>query len=194
MLDFEELAPAKPRLLTRREFEKLAETDIFENDERVELLRGVLVTPPAPSPRHETVIQRLTRILVLALGERAWVRSNLGFAATDDSEPIPDLAVVPDDDYEREHPQTALLLVEVAVTSLRTDRRIKGPIYAEADVREYWIVDVDGRGIEVFTDSVNGEFTRSRRYVPGDVIRLVAFADLGVAVNDVLAPPRDSSV
>jgi Uma2 family endonuclease len=193
MLDFAELLPEKPRLLTRREFELLGQTDVFDADERIELLRGVLVSLPPPSPRHDAVIERLTYILIVALGTRARIRPNLTFAATDDSETLPDLAVIPPGGNVDEHPQTALLLIEVSVTSLRKDRLIKRPIYAEADVREYWIVDVDGRGIEAFTDSVNGEFTRSQRYVPGDVIRPGAFPDMAIAVNDVLVPPRASS-
>ena len=64
MLDFSELAPEGPRLLTRLEFEKLGQTDLFDDDERIELLRGVLVrmTPPVPSPRHDAVIHRLNRL------------------------------------------------------------------------------------------------------------------------------------
>jgi len=190
MLDFSELAPEGPRLLTRLEFEKLGQTDLFDEDERIELLRGVMVrmTPPVPSPRHDAAIQRLTRLLVMAFGERAWVRVCAAFAATDDSETIPDLAVIPLGDYEREFPQGAHLLIEVAVTSLRKDRRIKASIYAEGDVAEYWIVDVDGRAIEVHRDPRAGVFTDVRRYVHGDVIRPVRFPEIAIAVGDVLAP------
>lgn len=190
MLDFSELAPEGPRLLTRLEFERLGQTDVFDDNERIELLRGVLVrmTPPVPSPRHETVIQRLNRMLVLALGERAWVRISSSFAAADDSETLPDVAVVPLGDYEHEFPQGALLLIEVAVTSLRKDRRIKAPIYAEGDVREYWIADVDGRAIEVYRSKVDGVFTDVRRLVDGDALSPLAFPDVTIAVSSVLAP------
>jgi Uma2 family endonuclease len=191
MLDFSELAPEGPRLLTRLEFEKLGQTDLFDDDERIELLRGVLVrmTPPVPSPRHDAAIHRLTRRLVLAVGERAWVRVCGAFAASDDSETIPDLAVIPLGDYERDFPQGALLLVEVAVTSLRKDRRIKTSIYAEGDVAEYWIVDVDGRAIEVHREAREGAFTDVRRYADGEVIQPLRFPETSIAVSDVLAPP-----
>ena len=80
MLDPQELAPEIPRLLKRWEFERMLEVGIFE-DERVELLRGVVVRMTPPSPPHDATLQRLTRLLVRAVGERGWVRVGSAWAA-----------------------------------------------------------------------------------------------------------------
>src|SRR5258706_4507684 len=69
MLDPQELAPDTPRMLRREEFDRMVELGMFD-DERVELLRGVLVRMTLTSPPHDATLQRLTRLLVLAVGER----------------------------------------------------------------------------------------------------------------------------
>lgn len=188
MLDFGDLAPEGPRLISRRDFEKLGQTDFFSDDERVELLRGVVVrlSPPAAAPPHEAAIQRLTRLLVLAIGTRAWVRVNSSWAADDWSEPQPDLSVIPPGDYETEFPSTAWLLVEVSLSSLRKDRKIKAPLYAECGVPEYWIVNVVDREIEVYTEPENGRYAKVERFARGSKIRLVQLSDIEIAVEDVV--------
>lgn len=144
------------------------------------------MSSPAPTPPHEAAIQRLTRLLVLAIGTRAWVRVSSSWAADDWSEPQPDLSVIPPGDYEREFPSEAWLLVEVSISSLRKDRKIKGPLYAECRVPEYWIVNVVDREIEVHTDPENGRYQKVERFAKGAKIRLVTLPDIEVAVDDVL--------
>jgi Uma2 family endonuclease len=185
VLDPKELAPEAPRLITRLEFERLGQTDFFGDDERVELIRGVLVTPPMPHPRHEAVIVRLNRLLILALGKRAWVQVNAAYAADDYSQVLPDLAVIPDGDYETERPASALLVVEVALSSLRKDQRVKAPLYAENGVPEYWIVNVDERLLEVHTLPRDGRYTNVATMAIGQTVRLVKFPDVAIDVADV---------
>jgi Uma2 family endonuclease len=185
MLDPKELAPDVPRLITRVEFEKLGQTDFFDDDTRVELIRGVLVTPPLPHPRHEDIVQRLTRLLVLGIRERAWVRVNSAYAADDYSEVLPDLAVVPPGSYAEAYPSAAWLLVEVALSSLRKDRRIKGPLYAECGVPEYWIVNAEERVIEVHTDPREGRYARVETVAVGATVRLTKLPDVEIPVSDV---------
>lgn len=188
MLDLQELAPEVPRLISRKEFEMLGQTDLFSDDERVELLRGVVVrlSPPVPAPPHEAAIHRLTRLLVLAIGTRAWVRVNSSWAADDWSEPQPDLSVVPPGDYEKEFPSTSWLTIEVSISSLRKDRNIKGPIYAECGVPEYWIVNLVDRVIEVRTEPRGGQYQKLERFEKGSRIRLLQLPDVELSVDDVL--------
>jgi Uma2 family endonuclease len=185
MLDPKELAPDVPWRFTRVEFEKLGQTDFFADDTRVELIRGVLVTPPLPHPRHEEIIHRLTRLLVLGVRDRAWVRVNSAYAADDYSEVLPDLAVVPPGSYSSEYPSAAWLLVEVALTSLRKDRKVKGPLYAECGVPEYWIVNAEERVVEVHTDPRAGRYSRVVTAPVGATIRLTRLPDVDIPVGDV---------
>jgi Uma2 family endonuclease len=79
------------------------------------------------------------------------VRVQLPVALDDDSEPEPDLSVVPGSfrDYPRDHPARAVLIVEIAESSLALDRNEKGSLYARARVADYWIVDLVDRALEV---------------------------------------------
>jgi Uma2 family endonuclease len=173
------------RPLRRTEYERLVELGVFEG-ERIELLYGVLVRMSPHGPPHDSAIQRLTRLFVQSLSDRAEVRIQSAFAASDGSEPEPDVAVVPLGDYVEAHPSAALLVVEVAVSSLETDRELKARLYAECGVPEYWVVNVIDRLIEVRTDIISGTYTRMTPYAPGQSLRLLRFPDVEIHVSDVL--------
>jgi Uma2 family endonuclease len=142
VIGFELIDPEVPRRIARSEFERMVALGFFAN-ERVELLHGVIITMTPPNdPPHASPVQLLGEILILGLARRATVRIQLPLVATDDSEPEPDIAVVPRADYHEAHPDRAHLVVEVADSSLRKDRLIKGPLYAASGFEEYWVVNV----------------------------------------------------
>ena len=173
MLDLDDLSPARPRPLRWREYERLAEGGAFV-DERVELLRGQIVTMSPQDWPHQAVMVWLNRELSRRLPDEFVVRPALPFVATDDSEPEPDLAVTLEPIGTRRTAQTAVLLIEIADSSLRKDRRIKLPIYAEAGVPEYWIVDVSRPGelaVEVYRDPSPSGYATALTLRDGDVLR-----------------------
>jgi len=175
----------RPRLLTRAEYERIAETGIFGR-ERLELIRGVVIRMPPISPPHADSVDRFNESLVLALRGRARVRIQLPFIAADESMPQPDVAIVPAGDYSERHPDRAYVLIEIADSSLRYDRETKAPLYAESQVDEYWLVDVVSRSVEVFRGSKNGEWTE-RQTVPFEgELRPLAFPEVVVGVSDLV--------
>ena len=180
-----ELAPERIRPLRRSEFESLVAQGRFEG-ERVELIEGVLVEMTPQAPGHAACVQRLTRVLSRMLTGRADVRVQLPLAVSDDSLPEPDIAVVPVADFDDRHPTSALLVVEVAGTSLRKDRLVKADLYARAGVPEYWLVNLLDRHIEVHTGPSASAYTGVAESAVGTSIRLIAFADVEVAVSDIL--------
>lgn len=173
------------RAIRRVEYERMQELGLFQ-DERVELLYGFIVRMPPKGPPHDSAVQRLTKLLVPRLVGRADVRVQSAFAASDGSEPEPDIAVVSEGEYRDAHPSEALLLVEVADSSLSVDRTIKAQLYAESNVPEYWVVNVRDRIVEVHTDIVRGAYTHVRPYRTGEEIALQRFSDVVIAVDDVL--------
>jgi len=143
-----------PRRFRLDEYHRLIDVGVLGEDERVELLEGVIVEMTPQGRPHALVISRLNRFLTGALGNEYSVRPQLPLSLGDDSEPEPDLAVVTRQEEETApvHPRSALLVVEVADESLRRDRLLKGRIYARAQVSEYWVVDVAGRAVEVYSE------------------------------------------
>ena len=186
--DADGIEPTQIRGLKRREYDQLARLGAFE-DERVELLFGAVVTMSPIDPSHNESTATLDEILSPQLRGRARVRVQSSFAASDDSEPEPDILVVPPDRYWDDHPSRAFLVAEVARSSLRKDRGIKARLYGSVAVQEYWIVDVDGGGVHVLRDPDGEGQWRSRQFARrGEVLRLVAFPDVEVKVSQILPP------
>jgi|SRR6185369_6331229 len=153
-----------PHRFTRDEYEQVLETEALA-DMRVELLRGAIVEMTPISPLHDDLVNRLTEMLVGAVGARASVRTQSSFAATEDSVPQPDLAVVPRRTrLGLPHPRVAWLVIEVEVSSPARDFGTKAAIYAEAGVEEYWVVDANARTIVAMRDPRDGVYaTRTER-------------------------------
>jgi Uma2 family endonuclease len=190
MLDPAQIAPGQIRPLRRAEYDKLVELGVFHEDERIELLCGFLVAMSPQGAPHAGIAAELTEILIERLGRRAQVRCGMPFAATEWSEPEPDIAVVPRRSYFDAHPERAHLIVEVSYSSLRLDRNVKRGIYAAAGVPEYWIVDVVDEVVELHSAPVDGEYTVIQRVERGGVLRPLEFPDVALAVDDLLPPAR----
>lgn len=130
--------------------------------EDVELLEGVIVKKMSKSPLHEFIVARLLRRLSEVLRPGIFAAKERPIT-TADSEPEPDIAVIDgqEDDFFDHHPESALLVIEVAVTTLEIDRR-KAAIYARAGVQEYWIVDAENRTVEFYRGplATKGEYEK----------------------------------
>jgi Uma2 family endonuclease len=175
---------ARQRPLRRAEYDRMVELGLFER-ERVELIRGMLVEMAPIGPPHADPIDFLNRRFVRAIAdERAVVRIQQPFAASDDSEPEPDLSIVPPGRYGDDHPDRAFLIVEVADSSLAYDRETKGPLYAESGVPEYWIVDVAAQRIEVYT-LVDGRYGAPSYFARGQHLAPRAFSDVAVVIDEL---------
>ncbi len=180
-----EKIPLRP--LKRVEYERLASLGSFD-DEQVELLFGVVVPMSPTDPAHSASQEALAELLKKRLAGRARVRDGKPFAASDISEPEPDVMVSPDFDPWTEHPRKAFLVVEVSRSSLRKDKGVKTSLYGLADVDEYWIVNHVENVVEVYRDRHAGEWRQRTTHQRGDVISMVAFPDVQIAVSEILPP------
>jgi Uma2 family endonuclease len=180
----EALQHTRPRRMRRAEYDRLVDLGFFR-DERVELIRGLVVEMAPIGAPHSDPIDFLSERFVLLLAGRARVRIQLPFALSNDSEPEPDLALVPPGRYNKQHPSQAFLIVEVAHSSLDYDRLTKGPLYAEAGVPEYWIVNVSGRCVEVYDQTRDRAYQRIRSFERGTQIAPAAFSDACIDVGEL---------
>jgi len=144
----------RARRWSRVEYERLIEQGVFRPGERLELLAGQLVVREPQGTPHATAIRLVTRAL-LAVFRQGWsVDMQLPVALDEESEPEPDVVVTAGEPREflASHPHHPVLVVEVAETSLALDRVEKGSLYARAQVPEYWIVNLNGRVLEVYRE------------------------------------------
>jgi Uma2 family endonuclease len=184
MFDPNIVSPERIRPISRREYDHMVELGMFE-DEKLELLRGALVTMSPQKWPHAIVVEWLNEKLIRGLDPKYSVRPQLPFAADDWSEPEPDLAVVTKDYTRRDHPSEVLLLIEVADSSLRKDRGLKLEIYAEARVPEYWIIDVNAMTVTVHTEPSGDRYARVQTFRDGDVVRPTQLPALDIAVSEI---------
>ena len=130
------------------DYERMIRHGILTENSKVELIRGEIVAKMPIGDPHIACVNRLNRLLVRAVGDDAIV-SIQNPVRLPDSEPEPDvvLLVPRADDYANGKATTAdvLLLIEVSDTSLAYDRGVKLPLYAEAGIAEYWIVNLSDR-------------------------------------------------
>lgn len=177
-----ELRDQPIRRLTRAEYDRLVLQGCFES-ERVELLYGMLVPMPPEGPPHSHKMTILTRLLYGAAPDDVWIRVQNPIIAADDSEPEPDLAIVPAGSYDEEHPRQAHLVVELAGSSLARDRDVKAGLYAASGFEEYWIVDLAGERVEVYRHPEHGVYSSKHTYRPGEVIAPARFPEMRVALS-----------
>ncbi len=154
--------------------------------ERAELIRGVIIQKMSKSILHFKLTHLLAELFRTALGERFWVRQEAPLTLAD-SEPEPDISIVSGrlEDY-RDHPATALLVVEVSVSTLAEDRAM-AEIYAEAGVEEFWLVNAAQRRLEIHRTPVRGEYRERLLVEEGQTAQCLAIPGLQVDVADLFS-------
>ncbi|HET9627759.1 MAG TPA: Uma2 family endonuclease [Kofleriaceae bacterium] len=181
------IEPELVRSLKRSEFDRLVELGLFA-DEHVELIEGTLVKMSPQLAAHASTVTKLAQLLFAQLHGRWIVRSQAPLALSDDSEPEPDLAVVALGNYDASHPTSALLVIEVADSSLRKDRA-KAALYARAGVPSYWIVNLAARTLELYASPDGDRYAESRTLRADDTAHLPAL-ELAFVVADILPVTR----
>lgn len=177
-----------PRLLSVDEYHRMIAAGILDEDERLELLEGVIVAVAPQSPAHAYCLQWLTRFLVRRLGDAYAVRPQLPLTLGERNEPEPDLTVVRADSASKDHhPGTAVLAIEVSGDSLRKDRRVKAAVYARFGIAEYWIVNVEARVVEVLSDpdAGDGAYRRTRIVTTSETLTSEALPELSFPVDEL---------
>jgi len=144
------------RRWTRAEYDRLIDFGIFKPGEHLELLGGHLIVSEPHGTFHSAAIGLVEDALRGCFGAGWTVRVQMPIALDDESEPEPDVAVVPGThrDYAAAHPARPALLVEVAESSLAQDRRTKAALYARAGIEDYWILNLVDRALEVCRDPI----------------------------------------
>jgi len=187
-------APLTLRRWRRVEYDRLVDLGTFDDDP-IELIGGHLVVAEPKGPYHTSAIGAAEYAVRAALSPGYILRTQAPVALDDESEPEPDLAVVPGrpGDYRDAHPTQPALAIEVADSSLAFDRIRKGSLYARAGVPDYWILNLVERVLEVYRDPVpdpsapHGWHYRSMTTLtPSDVVTPLAAPSRPIAVSDLL--------
>lgn len=168
----------------------LTEKGILQEDERLELIQGEIVELSPADVAHISTLNRLTWLLTNALGKRVILSIQNPVQLSGQSLPQPDLVVLPfqADFYSERHigPDDITLIIEVADTSLRYDKRIKSKLYGAAGIADYWIVNLSERRIEVYREPRPEGYRTMTYYAPGETLSPLVFPDIVLLVDEVL--------
>jgi Uma2 family endonuclease len=178
-----------PHRWTREEYERMVAAGVFEGM-HIELVDGVIWQMTPQDNPHIGTLEKITRLLMRLYPESYSVRPQSSLPLASDSIPEPDLAVVPPDPehnfYVSRYPESALLVVEIADSSLRHDRKRKASLYARAGIPEYWIVNLVAWQLEVHREPGPDGY-RSRQVLQlGETITPLSLPETEIPVADIL--------
>ena len=161
---------------TRNEYDRMVETGVLSPGARLELLDGEIVEMSPQKSPHASAVDLVEEVLRGGFGEGFYVRGQKPLTLDDYSEPEPDVAVVKGTirDYADHHPRTAVLIVEVADTTLAYDRLNKAAAYARNAIPEYWILNLRDRLLEVHRNPVGGAYTERTPLGAGEAVSPLA--------------------
>jgi Uma2 family endonuclease len=172
------------------DYHRMAEAGILHEDSRVELIKRRIVDKAAIGSADMVAVNRLNRLLAMAVGDRGVVSVQNPVRLDKASEPEPDVAILRPgaDDLGAPipSPSDVLLLVEVADSTLRDDRDEKGPLYAESGIAEYWIVNLVDQVVEVYRGPEAGHYKEVRKLGPGGELDMVMLPGVRLAVSTLL--------
>jgi Uma2 family endonuclease len=186
----------QPHRWTREQFYQMLDLGWFQ-EQRVELIDGEVLEMPAQKDYHGAAITLTMDALRLVFGRGFWVRNQMSLDLSPRSVPDPDLAVVPGSPRgvtaATATPTSALLIVEVAETTLAYDRIHKGSLYAVSNITDYWIVSLVQRQLEVYRDPVADStqlfgFRYNSRTIldPPDTVSPLTAPQASITVADLL--------
>ncbi len=179
------------KAFTVEEFYRLGEVGILGEDDRVELIEGDIFYMAPIGSRHAICVLTLTVIFSERLNKRALPLSQNPISINNYNLPQPDLALIQLDlDTYRKllkhpEPKDIALVIEVSDSTIRHDRE-KGVVYAQAGIREYWLINLKSNEIEVYRNPTPEGYQHQQIFKPGESVSPLAFPDLVILIEDIL--------
>jgi Uma2 family endonuclease len=184
-----------PKRFTIDEYHRLIELKFLQESDRIELIRGELIQMVAKGTPHTVCGSILCRQLDRLLGdspsetlrERAVIRGQDPITLPNQSEPEPDVAIArgKDEDYLAHHPypEDIFLVIEISDSTLNYDQTTKLEVYAEAGISDYWIVNLNVRQLERYSQpyqNAQGDFNYLSKQIslPHQSVAIPGFEDV----------------
>jgi Uma2 family endonuclease len=178
------------KLFTVDEYHRMGDAGILPENKRFELIRGEIIEMPPPKPPHSGRVNRLNHLFMARLDNEVVVAIQNPSSIDDMSEPVPDVLILKPraDFYSEYHPVPAdiLLAIEVSYSTVRFDTKVKAPLYAEAGMQEYWILNIPKNVLEVRSEPVNGDYTRHEILKHGQTVSPRAFPAVSFRIEEIL--------
>ena len=178
------------RKFTVDEYHDFIEKGVFKPGERIELWEGEFIEMSPIGKRHAGTVSALSDILKDVFGKKFLVWSQNPIVLNDFSEPQPDVSLLKRrDDFYRNDSATAadvLLAMEVSDSTVKYDRDIKFPRYAENGIKESWLIDLENNRVEIHTQPTANGYKLVKILHRGDIAESTIFEEIKIAVDDIL--------
>ena len=183
-------APLKTHDFTVDEYHLMGDAGIFHEDDRVELIDGQVVEMTPIGVPHAGCVNRLNQLFTPVAGTIATLSVQNPVILDEHEEPQPDFTVLRyrADGYGARHPRAAdvLLVIEVADTSVKSDRNVKIPLYARAAIPEAWLVNLPADRIEVYRNPVCGRYAEVTSISRGETLTPLEVPSVTLSVDRIL--------
>ncbi|MGI2903460.1 Uma2 family endonuclease [Tolypothrix sp. VBCCA 56010] len=182
------MTATKNRLWTVEEYHRMIDAGILTPNDKVELLEGRIIQMSPQKPPPAATTQRTSDYLKDILTDKAYVRMQLPITLST-SEPEPDIAVVRINagTYSDHHPsaEEIFLLIEVAYTTLTFDKEEKAPIYARANILEYWILDIENRQVYIYRNPTTSGYKTETILQVNAALAPLAFPEIEIPFSEL---------
>lgn len=170
------------------DYHEMARAGILTEDDRVELLEGLIVAMPPIGSRHAWCVFRVSELFTDKARSSVMVWNQNPIVLGDESEPQPDITILSRNVSSDGFPTSSdvLLVIEVADSSDGYDRTTKGRLYADARITEYWIIDLAADRVDVFLEPRPGGYAVVRSSRRGDVVSPVGIQGVQLSVDEIL--------
>ncbi len=172
------------------DYYKMIELGMLKDYERAEIIDGELIRKMSIGDRHAYVVDILNRLFNKSLTDDILIRIQNPLRLTDYDEPQPDIVLADLTKYDgKRHPRPAetILVVEVSDSTLKYDRDVKMPLYAEAEIPEVWIVNLQNEIIEVHQQPSVGIYQLAKIFKQGEVVKSSVLPELSLDVDSLLS-------
>ncbi|MEB3342661.1 Uma2 family endonuclease [Okeania sp.] len=178
------------QLFTVDDYYKMLEAGILTENKRVELIRGEIIKMSPVGIRHANCVKHLAELFILGLAKTVTVGIQDPIRLNDNSEPEPDISVLQRGPslYRTQHPQpeNVFLLIEVSDTTIKYDREVKVPLYAENNIVEVWLVNLTQECLEVYRKPTANGYEIVQNFQRGETVKIQALPNATFTVDEIL--------
>lgn len=171
------------------QYHQMIESGILTDQDHVELIQGEIIEMSPVGRHHAACVDRLTELLVLTLCRQALIRVQSPILLSDNSEPQPDISILQrrEDFYHAGHPtpDNIFTLIEVSDSTIAFDRDVKVPIYAQEQIPEVWLVNLNDTQVECYRQLIANTYQQFQIFNLGETLNIQAFPDVPIEVNQI---------
>jgi Uma2 family endonuclease len=196
VLEINEIVPktytngSNRRLISVAEYDRMIELGLFNEDERVELLNGEIITIMPKGTKHSAINDKVAKFFYRNLSEDVVIRNQNPIILDDFSEPEPDIVLAKwnENEYLEKHPspEDIYLVMEISDSTLQIDRETKSLLYARAGIAQYLLLNVIDQTIEDYREPSISGYESKKTHRIGDKFTLAAFPETEINVKDIL--------